>query len=137
MRFLIPLGVGVAIHAVLSLLERLIPAIGTGLDPFLRLVPALVAVLMAARSLRQPDLFRAASVGAALAGLTGFLGTIVAALIWLPGGHALPVVASVSGTSVLVGAFGGLLGYQRVRVRVPEHLPEHPAGSYPEAQETR
>ena len=135
-KFLIPLGVGVAIHAALSLLERLIPAIGTGLDPFLRLVPVLVAVLMAARSLRRPDLFSASSAGAALAGLTGLLGTIVASLIWLPGGHVLPAVASVTGTSVLVGAFAGVLASQRARLRSAEPLPGHPAESYPEARQT-
>ena len=112
MKFLIAVGVGVAIHAALSLLERLIPAIGT-VDPFLRLAPGLVAALMAVRALRQPLLFSACSVGALAAGLSGFLGVIIASLIGLPGGHLLPVLASVSGSSLLVGALGGALIFSR------------------------
>lgn len=129
--------VGLAIHLTMAVLERLLPGLGADLDPFLRPVPALVASLLATALPRSQDRFRAASAGAVVGGLTGFLGMILASLIWLPRGHALPAIASVSGTSVLIGLAGGLLGFQRARIRVPESLPEHPAGSYPEARQTR
>jgi hypothetical protein len=136
-RFLRAILAGIAIHAGLALLERIVPGIGAGIDPFLRPAPALVASLLATLPLSRPEPFRAAWLGAAAGGLTGFLGMIAASLIWLPGGHALPAIASVTGTSVLVGVAGGLLGFQRARVRIPESLPEHRAGSYPEARQTR
>lgn len=136
-RFLTALLAGIALHAGMALLERIIPGLGTGLDPFLRLVPALLTSVLAAGSLRRSDRFRSVTVGAVAAGLTGFFGMIVASLIWLPGGHLLPAIASVTGTSVLVGILGGLAGYQRARVRNPEPLPGRPAESYPEVQQTR
>jgi hypothetical protein len=137
-RFLRAILAGIAIHAGLALLERIVPGIGAGIDPFLRPAPALVASLLATVPLSRPEPFRAAWLGAAAGGLTGFLGMIAASLIWLPGGHALPAITSVTGTSVLVGvAAGGLLGLQRARVRIPAPLPEHRAGSYPEARQTR
>ena len=107
MKLLTALLVGIAIHAGMALLERIIPVLGAGLDPFLRLVPAFVASLLATASLRQLDRFKATTVGAIVAGLTGFFGMVVASWIWLPGGHLLPAIASVTGTSVLVGALTG------------------------------
>lgn len=118
-RFLTALLAGIALHAVMALLERIIPGLGAGLDPFLRLVPALLASLLATASLRRPDRFRAATVGAAAAGLTGFFGMVVASLIWLSGGHLLPALASVTGTSVLVGALTGNLPPWAGRNREP------------------
>jgi len=132
-KFLTAIFAGAGIHAGVALLERFIPGQVSAVDPFLRIVPALVASFMATASFMRPDRFRAASVGAVAGGLTGFLGMIVASLLWLPGGHALPAIASVSGTSILAGVAGGLLGFQRARVRIRDALPEHRGGSYPEA----
>lgn len=137
MKLLAALLAGIVLHAGVALLERVIPGLGAGLDPFLRLVPALLASVLAAGSLRRSDRFRAVTVGAVAAGLTGFFGMVAASLVGLPGGHLLPAIASVTGTSVLVGTLGGLAGYQRARVRNPEPLPGRPAESYPEVQQTR
>ena len=136
MRFLRAILAGTAIHAGLALLGWVVPGLA-GVDPFLRPAPALVASLLVTLPPSRPEPFRAASAGAAAGGLTGLLGMIAASLIWLPGGHALPAIASVTGTSVLVGLAGGLLGLQRARVRVPETLPARRAGSYPEAPPAR
>jgi hypothetical protein len=127
LKFLTAILAGTAIHAGFSLLERLIPGLGPGLDPFLRLVPALVASLMATSS----TLFGAAVVGALVGGLVGLVGMSVAALIWLPGGHELPAIASVTGTSLLVGEVGGLLGYRIARVRKSRTIQPSPAGPGP------
>jgi len=120
MKFLTAILVGIAIHAGMALLERIVPGLGAEVDPFLRLVPALVGSVLVTTSLRQPTLFGAASVGAVVGGLVGFLGMIVASLIWLPGGHALPAIASVTGTSLVLGIIGGAVVYPRVRRTVPQ-----------------
>lgn len=127
LKFLTAILAGIAIHAGLSLLERLISGLGPGLDPFLRLVPALVASLMATSS----TLFGTAVVGALAGGLVGLVGMSVAALIWLPGGHSLPAIATVTGTSLLLGEVGGLLRYRRARARKARSIQPGPPPSPP------
>ena len=125
MKFLTAILVGIAIHAGMAVLERMV-GLGPGVDPFLRVVPGLAAAVLVTTSRRPPTLFGATSLGAVAGGLVGLLGMIVASLIWLPGGHALPAIASVTGTSVVLGIIGGAVVYSRVRKTVRAERPAVP-----------
>jgi hypothetical protein len=100
---------GIALHAALGLLEGAVPAIGRfNLDPFLRMLPAALAAVLATRASRRASGAALPVRGALAASLTGLLGMMVSLVLGQPHGHAWPALVSVTGTSLVIGALVGL-----------------------------
>ena len=99
---------GAGLHAGLGLLERAVPAIAPGFDPFLRILPALLVGGLVARR-RRPAL-HSLLAGAWAGALAGCLGILASWALGSPPDHLLSPLVSVTGTSLIVAGPVAVLG---------------------------